>query len=173
MAVSGVGVDIVSIARMEKILQRSPNFAHKVFWEQERAYCDTKSRPAVHYAVRWAAREAVLKSLGLGFGRGVRYRDVEILTTPQKRPEVVLHGKLKAYAEEQGIMAIHVSLSHSGDHAVANAISMTEQSVPKKEKKVDPKAELQANFRELKFVLDELDQYQQAALESVDKAQKG
>lgn len=173
MAVSGVGVDIVAIARMEKILKRSPRFVEKVFWEQERAYCESKAKPAAHYAARWAAREAVLKSLGLGFGKGISYKDVEVLKLPKKRPELILHGELKNYVEKHKIVAIHISLSHTAEHAVANAVSMTEHSIPKKEKKPDPKAELQANFRELKFVLDELDQRQEAALAELEDTQKG
>ena len=76
MALASVGVDMVEIARMEKVLGRRPNFAKRVFTKEERAYCDRMARPAQHYAARFAAREAVLKALGTGFSRGIGFADV-------------------------------------------------------------------------------------------------
>ena len=64
MALAGVGVDIFEIARMERALRRHPRLATRVFTEQEQQYCNSKARPAQHYACRFAAREAVLKALG-------------------------------------------------------------------------------------------------------------
>ena len=71
MAEAGIGVDIVEISRMKSILEKTPSFARRVFTEEERAYCDASSRPAAHYASRFASREAVLKALGTGFSQGV------------------------------------------------------------------------------------------------------
>ncbi|MFZ2756804.1 MAG: 4'-phosphopantetheinyl transferase superfamily protein, partial [Atopobiaceae bacterium] len=62
MSLAGVGVDIVEIARMDAILRRTPRFRARVFTPEERSYCDARSRPAAHYAARFAAREAVLKA---------------------------------------------------------------------------------------------------------------
>ena len=56
----GLGVDIVEIARMRRILERTPSFREKVFSEEERAYCESTANPEVHYATRFAAKEAVL-----------------------------------------------------------------------------------------------------------------
>ena len=64
MATAGIGVDMLEISRMERVLARRPNFARRVFTEEERAYCEKCARPAEHYAARFAAREAVVKALG-------------------------------------------------------------------------------------------------------------
>ena len=76
MAMAGIGVDMLEIERMERVLARRPNFARRVFTEEERAYCEKCARPAEHYAARFAAREAVVKALGTGFSDGVSFRDV-------------------------------------------------------------------------------------------------
>ena len=60
----GLGVDIVEIARMRRILERTPSFREKVFSEEERSYCESTANPEVHYATRFAAKEAVLKAAG-------------------------------------------------------------------------------------------------------------
>lgn len=78
MPLAGIGVDMVEIARMEKVLGRRPNFAKRVFTDEERAYCDRMARPAKHYAARFAAREAVLKALGTGFSGGIGFSDVSV-----------------------------------------------------------------------------------------------
>ena len=71
MAEAGIGVDIVEISRMKSILEKTPAFARRVFTDEERSYCDASSRPAAHYASRFASREAVLKALGTGLARAL------------------------------------------------------------------------------------------------------
>lgn len=169
MSVTGVGVDIVSIERMQTVLTRTPAFVKNVFTEQERHYCEHKARPAAHYAARFAAREAVLKALGIGFLNGVAFDDVEVVREESGKPQAVLHGKAKQVAEEKGVVAIHLSLSLTNDVAVANALAITEDAIPKKEEKVDPVAEMQAQFKEVRSVLDELERYQVAKLEEQEQ----
>ena len=77
----GLGVDIVEIARMRKIIERSPAFVEKVYSAAERAYCDSHAHPEVHYATRFAAKEAVLKALGTGLSEGIGWLDVEVRRT--------------------------------------------------------------------------------------------
>lgn len=89
----GLGVDIVEIARMRKIIDRSPAFVEKVYSAAERAYCDSHAHPEVHYATRFAAKEAVLKALGTGFSEGIGWLDVEVRRTSKGRPYVVLTGR--------------------------------------------------------------------------------
>ena len=73
MDIVGMGVDICDIARMERALERHPTMRHRVFTEEEVAYCDTRGRPAESYAGRFAAREAVIKALGGYMGK--RWKD--------------------------------------------------------------------------------------------------
>ena len=93
MAEAGIGVDIVEIARMERIMRDTPGFFPRMFTEEERQYCEASARPAAHYACRFAAREAVLKALGVGFGQeGVGRKDVSVSRDANGRPLAVLSG---------------------------------------------------------------------------------
>ncbi len=99
MDVLGLGVDIIEIDRMKRILERTPSFRIRIFSEGEREYCDSKARPEVHYALRFAAKEAVLKALGIGF-TGVRATDVEVAHDKKGKPIALLHGSAAKLAEE-------------------------------------------------------------------------
>lgn len=157
MALAGIGVDMLEIARMEKVLERRPSFTKRVFTQAERDYCDRLARPAQHYAARFAAREAVLKALGTGFSRGVGLADVSVLNNEAGRPEVVLTGRAKEIAAEQGVREVALSLSYTHDVAVANAVAMTDDVRPKQEERTDPKEDLRASFRAARSVIDELE----------------
>lgn len=157
MALAGVGVDIVEIARMQQILERTPRFRERVFTDEERAYCDSKARPAAHYACRFAAREAVLKALGLGFSGCGRYDEVSVALDNAGRPQVALKGKAAEAAQEQGVLAIAISLSFTRDMAVANAVATTAQTAPKDTSTTDPKEELAKSFKEARSIIDELE----------------
>ena len=152
----GLGVDIVEIERMRSILERTKSFAEKVFSEAERTYCDKKSNPAAHYATRFAAKEAVVKALGTGFSDGIWVRDIEVVRTAKGRPQVVLSGRAKEVAEQQGVREISISLSYTHTEAVACAMAITESAVQSTEKRKDPMEELAKQFKETRGMLDEL-----------------
>ncbi|WP_165171820.1 holo-ACP synthase [Adlercreutzia sp. ZJ242] len=152
----GLGVDIVEIERVRRILARTPSFAHRVFSEAEQAYCDGKADPAVHYATRFAAKEAVVKALGTGFAEGVGVRDIEVRRTSKGRPYVVLTGRAREVAREQGVREIPLSLSFTHTEAVACAMAITEDAVSAAKKRVDPMEELAAQFKEARALLDDL-----------------
>lgn len=152
-----VGVDIVEIERMKKILKRTPSFAEKVFSEQECQYCEKTSSPAIHYAARFAAKEAVVKALGTGFSEGVSIRDVEVRLNSKGRPCTVLHGVAKKLAQKQGVCDIPLSLTHTHTEAVAIAMAITTEVIKAEEKRVDPVAELTRQFKEARLILDEID----------------
>lgn len=156
--IAGLGVDIVEIPRMEAILQRSPAFARKVFTEGERAYCDAKHNPAVHYATHFAAKEAVVKALGTGFGSGVGFADVEVTHNDRGKPVVLLHNRARQIAQEMGVLEIPVSLSRTHGTAVANAIATREDTKPAPpEQGNSQKRQIASAFKELRGMLDELD----------------
>ena len=152
----GLGVDIVEIERMQRILERTKSFAEKTFSEAERAYCDKKSNPAAHYATRFAAKEAVVKALGTGFSKGIWVRDIEVVRDKKGKPSVVLSGRAKEVAEEQGVREIQISLSYTHTEAVACALAITESSVQSAEERKDPMEELAKQFKETRGMLDEL-----------------
>ena len=153
----GLGVDIVEIERMRKILKRSPAFARKVFSPDECAYCDATSQPAIHYATRFAAKEAVLKALGTGFSEGIGVRDVEVRRTSKGRPFAVLTGRAREVARELGVRELPLSLSFTHTDAVACAMAITESSVRVQEERRDPMEELSRQFKEARAMLDDLD----------------
>ncbi len=153
----GLGVDIVEIERMRKILKRSPAFSRKVFSEEERRYCDATSQPAVHYATRFAAKEAVLKALGTGFSEGIGVRDVEVRRTSKGRPYAVLTGRAREVAQELGVRELPLSLSFTHTDAVACAMAITESSVRVQQERRDPMEELARQFKEARAMLDDLD----------------
>lgn len=153
----GLGVDIVEIERMRRILARTPNFRLRMFSEDERAYCDAKAAPEVHYATRFAAKEAVLKALGTGFTRGISPRDIEVKRTSKGRPYVALTGRAREVAREAGVRELPISLSFTHTEAVACAMAITEESIRASEKRVDPMAELAQQFKEARTLLDEMD----------------
>ena len=153
----GLGVDIVEIARMRAILARTPSFRTRVFSEDERAYCDATAAPEVHYATRFAAKEAVVKALGTGFSRGIGVRDIEVRRNAKGRPYVVLSGRAKEVADEQGVRELPLSLSYTHTDAVAGAMAITEDSVRAQEERVNPMEELAKQFKEARKMLDEMD----------------
>ena len=152
----GLGVDIVEIARMRKIIDRSPAFVEKVYSAAERAYCDSHAHPEVHYATRFAAKEAVLKALGTGFSEGIGWLDVEVRRTSKGRPYVVLTGRAREVAREQGVREIPLSLSYTHTDAVACAMAITEESVAATERRRDPMEELTRQFKDARALLDDL-----------------
>lgn len=154
MSVLGLGVDIVEIDRMAAALERRPRLKERLFSEEERRYCDKRSRPAVHYALRFAAKEAVLKALGTGFA-GMRFRDVEVARDATGRPVPVLHGAAAERAAQLGIVEMHLSLSFTHTTAVASAVAITESARPRKEEKPDPMAELSRSFKDARALLDD------------------
>lgn len=152
----GLGVDIVSIERMRKILKRTPSFSRRVFSEAERAYCDAKAQPEVHYATRFAAKEAVVKALGTGFSEGIGVRDIEVRRTSKGRPYVVLTGRARQVARDQGVDEIPISLSFTHTDAVACAMAITADSLAAAKKRVDPMEELARQFKDARAMLDDL-----------------
>lgn len=119
--VLGVGIDIIEVGRIGKAIA-SQRFAERIFTTRERAYCESKqTQKANSYAARFAAKEAVMKALGTGLSSG-SWQDVEILTEASGKPSVRLGGYFAAIAQEMGVTAIHVSLTHSKEFAAAQAV---------------------------------------------------
>lgn len=158
-------MDIVDVHRMKKTLQRTPAFAKRIFTDEERVYCESKPRPEEHYAARFAAREAVLKALGCGFSGGVGFRDVSVSHAQTGKPVCVLTGKVKQIADDLGVIEIAISLSHTRDVAVANAVALTAHTKPEVPQKITPKEEFQRTFRNARALIDELDQLEAQGVE--------
>lgn len=168
MATAGIGVDMLEIERMERVIARRPNFVGRVFTDEERAYCEKSARPAEHYAARFAAREAVLKALGTGFSGGIGLRDVSVSRDESGRPRVVLAGRAAEVARERGVREIALSISHTRDVAVANAIAVTDDVRPAPPARDEAARALATSFKEARSVLDELERVQEEALSGIE-----
>ncbi|HEX5375306.1 MAG TPA: holo-ACP synthase [Solirubrobacterales bacterium] len=113
---SGVGIDLLEIDRLERALERHPRLAERVFTDAERDYAAVRVRPARHLAARFAAKEAVVKALGLSGGFGLR----EIEVVAGEPPTVRLSGGVAKAGEG---LDVQISLTHSRDHAAAMAVA--------------------------------------------------
>ena len=114
---TGVGLDLLDIERLERALARRPQLAERLFTDVERDYAAARARPTLHLAARFCAKEAVAKALGL---TAWSFRDVEVVATGAA-PEVRLSGSVAQRAEELGVRA-HISLTHTD--TVAGAVAL-------------------------------------------------
>ncbi len=120
-SLAGIGIDLVEVSRIRDMLQRhGERFKERTFAEAEIRYCDGCADPAMHYAARFAAKEAVAKALGTGFASGVSWTDIEITRAENGAPSVHLHGGAAKIADEKGAHVI-VSLTHTRELAAAQA----------------------------------------------------
>jgi len=119
----GIGIDLVSIERLRGVLDRyGARFLERVLTAEERAYCERHQDSAPPVASRFAAKEAVLKALGTGLARGIRWQDLEVRRTGQGPPTLHLTGRAAEEAAALGVDRIHLSLSHDRDTAVAMVV---------------------------------------------------
>lgn len=118
--IAGIGIDLVEIARIERIAARWGHaFLGRVFTRGEIEACSGRARPAIHFAARFAVKEAFLKSLGFGLGMGVRLREVETVNDRDGRPSLRLHDHALRILERRGIRRTHLTITHTKDHAAA------------------------------------------------------
>lgn len=119
----GIGVDLVETSRIRESLEKfADRFARKVFTPVEQEYCNRMPDPAMHYAARFAAKEAFLKALGTGKARGIAWTDVGIVNLPGGQPVLAVTGRAAEVMAGKGAGASHVSLSHSRGHAMAAVV---------------------------------------------------
>ena len=119
----GIGVDLVDIDRFRRSLERTPSLRDRLFRPAERAYADAHVDPAERYAVRFAAKEAALKALGLGLG-GMAMFDIEGVREGLGPPALVLHGAAAEVAMEAGVRRWLVTMSHTGHLAQATVVAL-------------------------------------------------
>lgn len=123
--ITGTGIDLVEVGRIRELLTRhAARFKQRTFTACEIAYCDACADPAIHYAARFAAKEAAAKALGTGLWSeaGVNWTDIEVTRTDSGRPSLAFHHNAAKLASE---LRAHLSLSHTEDHAIAQVILET------------------------------------------------
>ncbi len=122
----GLGLDAAEIPRIAAAIERyGDRFLQRIFTPGEIAYCTRRRTPAVHFAGRFAAKEAAMKALGTGRSRGVLWRDVEIVRRGGP-PQLAFHGGAARRLAEIGGRSALVTLTHTGDLALAHVILLAE-----------------------------------------------
>ncbi|HSL58601.1 MAG TPA: holo-ACP synthase [Acidimicrobiales bacterium] len=121
--VVGVGTDLVDLDRFRDVLARTPSIVDRLFTADERAYAERQRDPTPRLAARFAAKEAVLKSLGVGLG-AASLRDIEVVRAESGAPAIVLHGGAAEVAAARGVARFAVSLSHTDLVAGATVLAL-------------------------------------------------
>ncbi len=125
MRIFGIGIDVVEVERIAAAIERHGEpFLVKLFTPNERAYCEVQKKPALHYAARFAAKEAVSKALGTGIGGQAGWLDLEITRDPFGAPKLALQGSAADFARQNRISEVQISLTHAREYAAANAIAI-------------------------------------------------
>ena len=123
MKILGTGIDIVETSRIRDSLEKfGERFLSRCFLPNEIAYCRSMKFPELHFAARFAAKEAISKAFGTGIGKQLGWRDMEICKHDSGEPFARLHGKGAELAQTRRVAEVLVSLSHCKDYAAANAV---------------------------------------------------
>jgi len=119
----GLGTDIAEIDRLAAAIERhGAPFLKRLFTPTEIAYCERHKNRFERYAARFAVKEAAMKALGTGWRHGVRWRDIEVANLPGGKPTLHLSGVAQDFAVRLGVKHIHLSITHSGNFALAQVI---------------------------------------------------
>ena len=125
MKIIALGLDLAEVPRIRSMMERhGERFKERTFSAGERAYCDRNADPAMHYAARFAAKEAVAKALGTGFAEGVGWQDIEVLRSESGQPSIALHNGAAARAAALGITQVLVTLTHTKEIAAASVVAV-------------------------------------------------
>ena len=125
------GIDLVDFDHLEDVMSRHEGFEQRVFTEEERSWCRARGKPTQHFAARFAAKEALLKALGMGASATAidrTWQDIEVERT-EGPPTLVLRGKVRRRADALGAHGICVSLSHGNRQAVAVVTALAPEEV--------------------------------------------
>jgi holo-[acyl-carrier protein] synthase len=119
----GLGLDIAEIDRIAAAIERHGTpILERLYTTREVAYCESRKNKFERYAARFAAKEAAMKALGTGWTRGVRWRDIEVTNAPGGKPSLQLEGVARQIADRLGVKNISLSITHSGNLALAEVI---------------------------------------------------
>ena len=119
----GTGIDIVEVYRIRQTIARTPRFVERVFTEGERSYSEGRGVAAAQsYAGRFAAKEAFLKALKTGWRGKITWHDIEVVIEADGGPVLNITGEAQRMLTVLGVERTHISISHTGEHAIAHVI---------------------------------------------------
>ena len=121
--VVGVGTDLVDLDRFREAARRTPGILTRYFTADEQAYAERRRDPTERYAARFAAKEAVMKAMGVGMG-ACKWREIEVAKARSGAPSVRLHGGALALAEARGVTRWHLTLTHTAHLAESIAVAL-------------------------------------------------
>lgn len=120
--IAGIGIDMIDVDRIASKLEANPAFKTHVFSEAEIAYCEKQKKQAMHFAARWAAKEAYLKAIGVNFIGNHRLPEIETMHQENGKPFIRLSGKALREFEAMPYGSIHLSISHTDSCAIAYVV---------------------------------------------------
>jgi len=116
----GIGVDLVNVPRIGRVIDKWGNrFIQRVFTAREIRFCLHSSKSVSRFALRFAAKEAFSKAIGLGMRKGVRWQDIEVFHHPSGQPDLSVAGNTLILCHREEITGWHITLSDEGDYGVA------------------------------------------------------
>jgi holo-[acyl-carrier protein] synthase len=119
----GTGVDLAEVHRIRESIERfGDRFVERIYTPREITYVQRKANRFERFAARFAAKEAGMKALGTGWRGGIQWKDFEVVNLPSGRPTLLLHGVAASIATGMGVSAIHLSITHTADNALAYVI---------------------------------------------------
>lgn len=129
MKIIAHGIDLVDFDRIEQMLQKhDARFLERVFTDRERADAENVKNRIEKLAGRFAAKEAVMKLIGTGWRDGIAWTDIEVVNNKLGQPIVTISGKVKEFADDQGVEQITLSITHTSNFAIASAVALSEVS---------------------------------------------
>lgn len=117
--IKGIGIDLIEVGRLERLIAKDGNFVKRMFSPEEIRYCHAKRYRAQHYAVRFAAKEALLKALGCGLSGGIGWKDISVEKDEAGKPVIRLQGKAEKQLGALRGRSVHLSMSHTREWAVS------------------------------------------------------
>jgi len=119
----GIGIDLVKSDRVKNAVEKwDKRFLNRLFTPAEQDYAFSHKIPHLHFAGRFAVKEAVLKALGTGWTGGIRWTEINVLNEPAGKPRVEVAGHVKKLMDERGVKEIQVSISHDTDYSIAQVV---------------------------------------------------
>jgi len=122
--IASTGVDIISTVRVHRLIRKyGARFLERWFTPQEIAYCSKKQNPYIHYAARLAAKEATMKALRIRWNHSMCLLDISVVNADSGEPSIILRRQALQVSTFLGITALHLSLSHCAEYAIASVIA--------------------------------------------------
>src|SRR5262245_44569867 len=121
--ISGIGIDLIEVSRIrDAIAKYGDRFTNRIYTKVEIEYCSSKKNAALHYAGRFAAKEAAFKAMERGWMGDISWKEIEVYNEPSGAPRIVFYGKALELIQEKKVVRAFVTISHIEEHATAAVV---------------------------------------------------